>query len=520
MSHQYHHVHKLIHLLKYNGGMYDVTRMGNGKTYTALCVARNLHYPNVLVFGPSISASGWRDAVAHFEMDPDHVRMVPYSMLLNRKRNQDRHNDNTSCMLYVDKDGKRQFSRWVLPFVQHGVTVIIDEAHMLKHASTDRSNSVLSLLQWIRKNGVGHRVLCLSGTPLDKEEQLTGVLRLLGVVSKTYMYRRNITKGTANGTMVEMVRFVQRNNRNATKEMNILMYKMYHGRESISYESMYRLFKRHVRDYLFHHMPNMTRDNTTVTNGFFALHDQLAVERVRQHESVCIQALEKYDELVNSTIRMRGNNDAATVRRDAWLEMNGQVSKSLEIIENAKAEIFLRECIALLEGDPSKHVVLMVNYLSTYRLMCQSLVMYRPLCISGSVTMKRRMAMIEKFQSNSLEHRLIVCTRGTLNSSVNLHDQWGDCTRSMRISPSGFATEMEQTSERCNRCTSMSRVDVCYMYCKDITHEKTILDRICKKRNTMQDVIPYNILMREDLLYRQREGLDSGDDVMDGENDE
>ncbi len=150
LHYQHSHVYRLGSILKEHSYAIDTSPTGSGKSITALHTFKQLGVlcEFIVILCPPTLCAQWERYLIEEEVLG---QVVSINSLLNQ--------------------GKR---RQLLSLLKTNKTMIVnDESHLFKNGNTQRYGYLSLLLQYARY------MLCLSATPLDSQEQIYALLRLL-----------------------------------------------------------------------------------------------------------------------------------------------------------------------------------------------------------------------------------------------------------------------------------------------------------------------------------------------------
>ena len=175
---QENHFQKLLAILKKYHIAIDASEPGTGKTHIALAITFILGLP-IIVLGPaSMTKITWDDAVEMY--DPFRYEIIDgsfycsYDSWRTTKGSQPRHG-----LLIRQGDTFTPTSK-LRKMIDRGVLLICDEAQAMKNANITL-NSLKPVFDLIRRSEKS-RALLLSGSIIDKAEQIPNLLYLFGIL--------------------------------------------------------------------------------------------------------------------------------------------------------------------------------------------------------------------------------------------------------------------------------------------------------------------------------------------------
>jgi len=162
-------VERLCSSIKVNGAAIDGSDTGTGKTYAAICVARELGL-KIAVVCPKAVIHAWKRVITkHFGMD--------YEFVLNYESVKTGKFKDIGVWKPVSKISTREFFQWNLP---KNTLIIFDESHRLKGHGTQ--NAEIAVAAKKQK----YQILCCSATNAINPIELKTTGLILGVYKKNF----------------------------------------------------------------------------------------------------------------------------------------------------------------------------------------------------------------------------------------------------------------------------------------------------------------------------------------------
>lgn len=512
MHHQVDHYQRMLTLLRRVHAAVDVSLMGCGKTYVAAMVARHTGWP-LLVVGPPMSRTTWERASAHCDVPLyfyTHHFVYSGSVPVSERREEGLIENVYDA---ASETSSKQATAYFWETFRNGVLLVYDEAHMLKNSASERSKVCVALSRALRTTysedtgalRVPHRILALSSTPYDTPECSVQFMRLLGVVTSHALLRSRFDKKSHDrrfyhGGLREVYEYVVRATEDETLSAQIPRKLRWHERQRHRgpgyIAQLHRVIVDHVVPSVFLAMPS-TRANRPdlrpdVSEKMISIEDADAAQEARDGQALCTNAIRAYEQA-----KKDGSLSSAEALRIATTTMRTRVLQGLQMIEEAKRGIFVREAVTALETNPNAHVIIMVNFLATLDTVRNALRPYDPLVICGKVTQPQRRAILKDYALPDTRHRLLLCTIGTCTQSIDLDDKHGDYPRFVLLSPSFKHIQLHQASGRTLRCDTRSPSVVWHVYCSEAPRENEIIRAVQWKRNHMRSLLPYEIEVEE-----------------------
>lgn len=462
-------------ILLRNHGYIDTSRMGSGKTYVTLWLAKQFGF-RLLIVCPVIMIDVWKTTAAEHGIHV--IDIISYQSLRSQKNRQPKHgyldrHDN------ITEGGTRQVmftpSRAYQDLVDQGIMVVFDEIQNIKNNSA-QYKACNALLQPIISVGGRSRFGLLSGTPFDKEEHAVNLLKLIGYIRahRLYNYVRETRQLVLEGMqeLIDACHFINAAETDRVLgEIPPLKGKMNH--------LCYTLYTRVIKASISGAMPAPTtiRGQFDVKNGFY----NMTAGRAEQLRAAI-------DELADA-VRFNERAGTAEIRADNI----GAVTTALVHIENAKVDDFARVATGILVTDIRNKVIISVNYTSTIDEIKNLLIMYDPLILNGKIPAARRAALVRLFNQNP-NRRVLIMNTAVGGVGISLHDTTGNSPRFMLMSPSYKILDITQAAGRIYRDGTLSDATVRMFYGRGAGGMETnILTAMARKTQVLRGLLEDNI---------------------------
>ena len=208
LPHQINHTEKIENILKESYFALDFSTMGTGKTYCSSYIAKKMNIPNVVVIAPLSVLPKWNLMKNKYGVNIIHA--LSYCSLRSIKCKQPKHGLLTRIDKKVDFSTTDEFDRTTTHtreiteffatqmwknLVKQGVMLIVDEIQNVKNISS-QFLSVKELIREIRETkSINSKVILLSGTPIDKNEQIVNLYKSLGIINEnlSFYYHKYFT---------------------------------------------------------------------------------------------------------------------------------------------------------------------------------------------------------------------------------------------------------------------------------------------------------------------------------------
>lgn len=508
-AYQEEHVERITKIFQQFHFALDMSPLGTGKTYAAAKVFQMGHaagdFRHLVTISPPSVKTKWLQVNKEYHMKMDANLMygeITGKRLCSPKCNLLTRNDYTvevpqenGTTRNIDKYNYTVtdiFERWV----QEGLLLVIDEFQNIKNECA-QTEACETMIREIYKRNTKSRVLMLSGSPIDKEEQAVRLYKTLGI-----MRHPKIVSGYQFAGINEIVKYLHAKCRtreaqpgNLFIQQTLTRYVRYEGGNYLqlawsctryAYQLFLEVLKPRVSSIMA--VPASTTTSTGVEivkyNGFFKLNE----EKNRENMERAILELQKLEEL-QETMRLNQANAGAALMQ--------QMVMALSVIETAKVDTFVRLARRYLETNRQGKVVLAVNYSSTIADLKTQLSEYEPLVLDGSKTIVQRVKILEKFQASNSERRLLLGNVRVLSVGIDLDDKEGGYPRECYISPNSSTMEMYQLRHRFKRGMETRSSTKVYMVYSEDRRERQWMERLRMKESIMTHV---SSLREEEML--------------------
>jgi len=518
---QIEHVERLQGFLEKYHFAIDLSPLGTGKTFSAAKIfqldSTVGKYRHLITISPPSVKTKW------MEVDEDYGlycrALLTYGEITGRRFS------NPKCGYMIRNDYKvpilqengtvRMIDKYNYKttqlfehMVEEGVLLVLDEFQHLKNecAQTEACETLIKSIFANFTRGGKSRVLLMSGSPMDKEEQVVRLFKTLGI-----MQHDKIVSGFQHAGINEIVQYIDRTfesvpgsreNRFIRQTANSIIrisyddagnriYRQY-GISSMRYA--YRIFIEVIKPCASSTMDLMQMQQSNVTlhkfNGYFHINETHNIERVNR-------AVAELQEIRNLQARIRMRRTPANQLNEATGEnqetesgtgIMSQLSRALIAIETAKIETFVRLIQQELRADERRKVVIGVNYTQTIADIVEQLADYSPLVIDGGKTIASRRGILAKFQAPTTEHRLLIGNISVISTGIDLDDKHGDFPRTCFVSPNYNTIHIYQLGHRFLRGMDTKSDTRIYMVYGKNPVERRIMESLMQKGEIMKQV--------------------------------
>jgi SNF2 family DNA or RNA helicase len=503
LPNQEEHVKNLTKILDKLPFALDFSMLGAGKTYTSSFLALQRKYKHVIVVCPVSVLSKWKHMEETYHLPMRHtmgyqsLRSVSYRQpshgLLYRRDFKDTvhvphpYRVNETIETVVQKT-EFTVTKEFKVMVEEGLLLIFDEIQNIKNISSQflAAQALIkeitlakgALIQASQKNeSFTSQVLLLSGSPIDKVEQAVHIFRLLGIMNENRISQYNIQTGATDWRgMNEIHDFCRYMN---PKLLEALPSKRYwETLNDYSYRMFQHVFKHECSSSM---IAPKSEVKLVKRNAYYNIDKE--GEEIIQRGLGQLRTAAQWD---GSTVHFVG----------ATTEAFASVTRSLQIIETGKIQLFVRLSKESLQANPKAKVVLAVNYSETVKDLFTELKEYSPLILTGSTSSNQRGIILEAFQNNESKYRLLICNQGVASTGIDLDDKEGSYPRIAFVSPNYSTITSYQLGHRFQRMDSKSDAYVNFVFakrkgkakdqCQDII-ELRVLDALSRKSQVMKE---------------------------------
>jgi hypothetical protein len=548
------HVQRLEEFLQKYHFAIDLSPLGTGKTFTASKIFQqgktNKTFKHLIVVAPPSVKTKWLEVVDTYKIKD--ATLLTYGEITGRRFSNPKcgyiiRNDykvpilqENGTVRMIDKYNYKTTQRFE-QMVEEGVFIVMDEFQQLKNdcAQTeacetliravyekekrdkvketkeirDRNIRAISRGENIMISPVGERaadknvpksrILLMSGSPMDKQEQAVRLFKTLGI-----MQHDKIVSGYQYAGINEIIDYLHRNFDDSNRKNQYIqstinqiirvgqddagnrIYRQY-GSSCVRYA--YNLFIEIVKKRASSTMDlSMLQQSVNAVlhkyNGYFRIDEAHNIERVNQ-AVVELQDIRNLQARIRmSRQRRQEEGEHVTIAVETATAIMRQMSRALISIETAKIETFIRLAKQELANHPTKKVVIGLNYLQTISDVVDGLGEFSPLMIDGSKSIKSRRDILAKFQAASTDHRLLIGNISVISTGIDLDDKHGDYPRTCFISPNYNTIHIYQLGHRFLRgMDTRSDTDIYMVYGKNII-ERRIMESLMEKGEVMKRV--------------------------------
>lgn len=473
-SHQPPHCDKMLSIWGKHFFLVDTSPMGAGKTHTMYYEAQQIRFDYVIAVCPASVENTWKEWGETYGVNV--VVITSYASLRSTKGHQPKH----GLLKREDTESGATFS--VTPLFQQmvesnaGCLLIVDEFQCVKNKN-DQHMALKALCRYIYLRRGTSRIALLSGTPVDKEEQVVNMMQMLGIIShhRLYVTHKDEVLPELLGAQ-EMVDYANYCSPEKTKEV---LAKMPFTQRNV-HKVCYQLYIDVIQHSVVSAMPPPDiKVEIDVHNGYFNMSEGAAA------------ALEKGINALHRATRYDPGTESYDSKEADW----GAITTSLRAIEMAKVEVFVRLARQVLESNPKAKVTLGFNFQDPLNMALEALKEYKPLVLNGKVNKKKRPDIIKKYQEHNTKHRALGGNMEVMSLGIDLDDTHGEYTRYAFGSPNYLVMRSHQFSRRFHRVNTKSVAHVCFVYGKSPKgkEETSILNALARKTKVLKETLEMQV---------------------------
>lgn len=478
-SHQIEHTQNIIKIFTStnhdNTWAMDLSVMGAGKTHIASYLEQYFRWPYMIVICPVSVEGTWQKAQSMYGLPI--VAIISYESL--------RGNAATSNLSHglLTRDGNEDDgipifrpTPKLLQLVQSGTLFVFDEIQKAKNINAIHYavKAIVQTSRGVIKGNVGattnaSRILIASGTPFDKEVQITNFLRMLGIIRHRNMFvNQNGFMDIDGYGAGELWNYCQAFSPEETSKAGSKIPLTKNNMQKF----VYNMYIDVIQKYMTSSMPSPPIPvPIECLNGYYNLSKERA-ERL----SAAINALRKATHFRDGEVDMDNAN---------W----GAITSSLRESEYSKVEIFVREAYNRLTEDPRCKVALFFNYKVSINAARALLALFNPIILEGGTPKKKRPELIAQFQQKNTRNRVIICNCTVGALGIDLDDTLGTMPRYAFVSPSYYAMTLHQITRRFYRTDTKSTPHIRFIFGKCGIEETSIINALARKMAVMKQTL-------------------------------
>lgn len=453
---------------------FNLSPTGSGKTYLALWIAIQFNLP-IIVFTVKSTIGMWDEEAASHG--------VAFVNVPGSKRG-----GATTYSMASKKDVEAMWDVYG-DIIKDGCLIIIDEFQNIKNTTANVTQSICGLVRRTIQTGGRSKIIAMSATPIDMVYQcipmlyMTGFIDILHSADPDASFKISSIQNIEEDTNIAISNSV--NVRTFLESIgNRKLYDYIARPDSFSTHKgantfMFNFLRLYVIPKMGARMPAVRKIgiDQKVYNLFLKIHNDAY-----------------YDKMIEVSKNLK---DGTTTKGTS-----GNFPQLLGAIELLKVPEVVALTIKLLTDNPTEKVIISINFKETLSALRMNLFMYKPLFISGDINdVKKRKAIIDLFQQDNNNYRLLIFTTATGSVGVSLDDIFGGRKRNMILLPGVSILNTIQALGRTYRAhtASSSKVYIIYGYsAKEDRVEATnmemrIRNRLADKSENVETVLHHAI---------------------------
>lgn len=470
------HVEKLEDILSEQYCAFDMSSLGSGKTYTTSELSLRLEFKHVIVICPASLETKWKSMKKY---GINLTQVISYQSLRSRQNAIPRHgllqrHDSIDAGLFFTPT--ETYNR----LVDEGTLVVFDEVQHIKNKN-DQFVACQALTSSILRSGGISRFIFLSGTPIDKEEQALHMMQIMGMIRshKLYVFSKEENRLKLIGAQ-ELIDFCK-----AIDPIGIMNFLKLHpfNKDNIKH-NCYLIFQRIIKKNISVAMPSPPLE-IDVKNGYYKIEDE---EDKRNLIKGIIQ--------LQTSVMYNEKEGTVNVAKGSFENIN----KALMVIEKAKINSMIRVAKAQLLENLQCKVGLFVNFRDDVEKIRDALAEFNPVVINGSIPKHKRQSIINKFQEDNDNYRVIIGIITVVATGIDLDDKFGERPRFAYAIPNYSILNLHQLTRRFIRLDSKSIPTFRFFYGNISRKESSILNSLAKKSSVLSQTLEQQV-QQEKLLF-------------------
>jgi len=460
-------------VLRVHHRVINLSEMGTGKSYTTCFLGKKFDNRMLIVSDLSVRPS-WVKIASSFKVDV--LDTLSFKKLTCSNLHVEAVGDSFECT--------KEFCE--LAKDTRGIMLVVDEFQALKNDSL-QNRAVSALTHCLLASSPSNNIVFLSRTPIDKEEQITNVLRALGYISSSC---NNIFRELTCDLHPDVLTFLQHCRENQPRVYEDIFSHWISSRRvnrhtarmlstpGVAKVPMRRKDKTKFITLLYYCFLGIVKPAIAPTAMSIA-DMQLAVKKT------CINLYGgmQPDEYAAYSNAVRELAEGSTINAKS-------IAPKLRNVERSKIGLFSRLAVSFLKTVKHCKIIVYLHYLENIQALKDNLSSYSPLILIGRCCEMERADAIEKFQAPSNEYSVLISNPKVGGSGVSLHDLAKDGVKRPRITLYSLdfdATVAYQASGRAYRKDAQSSSTFIFVFGKVIGSavpdcaEQRILRALAKK---------------------------------------
>jgi hypothetical protein len=492
------HVQKIKNIFLKFPVCFDLSMLGSGKTYTSSFISKDLNFNNVIVICPANMVTNWQSMKDRYGIKIKYIES--FKSISSIKCSQPKHglleryDYNVTINSKIVNKVKFKPTEKLKQMVNEGTLLIIDEIQNIKninasfHSCEEIVKCITAGIEYGSNIGDMNksRVIFLSGSPIDKLEQVIHLFRYSNIMKSddlsVFIPYSGINEWRGFKDIMDLAYRIDRNfDRKLVLETNngrqLYIPSLNTGTatlfKNLSYEIFQKIFKPNMSCSMNY---RMTGDSNIKIINYNALYE------IRDTDDA-----ELLSSSVHKLMTITGfNRDEGTIHMDG-LNTFKKIITSLISIETAKISTMVRIAEKYLTENLMGKMVICVSYTETINDLELLLKKYNPLILNGSVSMKKRKQIRDVFQGDN-DNRLLISNLKVCSTGIDLDDKFGNRPRFCLVNPNYSTIDLYQLCYRFLRLDTKSSPTIHILYGRHAC-ELSILKALSMKGSVMKDTI-------------------------------
>lgn len=453
---------KICKIIDYSYVFANNTPAGGGKTEMCIKLALDYGLRIVLVTERNIIHQ-WRTRCLKYGI---HFLGITYAAL----RGSSTFKPDFRFLNFVGRDGKdgyeasSEFDR----MAKDGILLVFDEYHRLKNSSTQHY-AACELIHRIVDCGFPSRVALLSASPSTSKKDSYRLIKLLGITNKSQAVSYIPGSGHIIKGLSDVVKKAKELDENFSVDLsNINSFVA----EQICEKAYSDVFRRYLAVAAEKRIPPSGSD---IKNGIY---DIGIYDNTHEQREKIQKALTELSEAIDDS----GNIQYTLAEKAGKDLQHAKIVPCISAAENT------------LRTIKNSKVIVVMYYVNDLEFVTRALRNYGSACIRGGT--KNVDQIIDKFQENSDDLRVLVCQVNVTCVGLNLDDIYGNRPRYMYIIPNHNFINLYQCKDRIYRGTTKSLATVRFVYLKGYESEIKIMDRLMQKKQQLKRYVPDGVIVK------------------------
>lgn len=455
LDHQIDHVKKIDKILEKYNFYIDCSLMGCGKTFIALYIAQKYKL-NMIVICPKSVINTWTTLAEEYMVNTHFI--MSYQSFRSAKHG----------YLSVNEDGLYNYTQKLSDIMQQRTLVVFDEVQNVKNDSK-QSKACIQLAKCALQHNNHTKLACLSATPFDKKDLCINLLYLLQIVKQrnVIVYDKEERIYYTEG-FVELLDYCRAIDPEITMRYNNITNWNYNLRKRVN-NAAYELFIKVLRPNTISSMKPFIIPFDYDRSNFYA--------KVPHNIDIEIK-------VILSNLRINIGKLLAEKKNINIGDIMSAITKCIKKIEMIKAEHVIHRLVDEELVENNKKIVIFANYYDTIYKLKEFFP--NALQLTGDMSIKQRINVINKFQMNNNDYRVLIGNIKVGGTGVNLHDIFGNFPRSMYIIPSYSILDIQQATGRIYRAGTMSKCNAKIIYTKN--NEQRLFEILANKGKIIKSI--------------------------------